>query len=131
MNSNSVGRGMGIFLISTGVGHFLFPRELDGIVPGILPGGPRLWTYLSGVAELLIGIGLLAPLRMKLGEKSIRLLAAYGSLALFLAVYPANIKMAIDWSSREMPTPLIAYGRLPLQLGLFYWSWTLIRKLRK
>jgi len=80
---------------------------------------------------MLIGLGLLAPLSMKLGKVSLRLASAYGSLALFLAVFPANIKMAIDWSSREMPAPLIGYGRLPLQIGLLYWSWSLIKELRK
>jgi uncharacterized membrane protein len=131
MKTNTVGRGLGIFLIITGFGHFLAPSGLDKIVPGFLPGDPRLWTYLSGVAEVLIGIGLLAPLKFRVSNKSLRLLAAYGAFLLFIAVYPANIKMAIDWSSRPMPEPLFAYVRLPLQLGLFYWAWSIIKALRR
>lgn len=131
MKSKTVGRGMGIFLIITGTAHFLFPSALDGLVPEFLPGDRRLWTYLSGVAEILVGASLLAPMNLKLGDKSIRLLAAYGSLALFIAVYPANIKMAIDWSSRPMPDPIFGFGRLPLQFGLLYWSWKLIKELKK
>jgi uncharacterized membrane protein len=131
MKSSKVGRGMGIFLIITGIGHFLFPKGLDAIVPGFLPGDPRNWTYLSGLAEIAIGISLLLPLSLKLGATSIRLLAAYAALALFIAVYPANINMAIDWSSRPMPDPLFAYARLPLQFGLFYWAWSIIKALPK
>lgn len=122
---------MGIFLIVTGLAHFIFPQGLDAIVPGFLPSEPRFWTYLSGIAEIIIGITLFAPLSIKIGAKPLRLLAAFAALALFIAVYPANINMAIDWSSRPMPDPLFAYARLPLQFGLFYWAWAIIKDLRK
>jgi uncharacterized membrane protein len=131
MNSSTVGRGMGIFLIIAGLGHFIYPKGLDAIVPPFLPGDPRTWTYLSGLAELAIGIALLLPLTVKLGKAPLRLWAAYAALALFIAVYPANIYMAIEWSDRAMPDPLFAYARLPLQLGLFYWAWAIIKALRK
>ncbi len=131
MTQTSVGRSLGIFLIIAGIGHFVFPKGLDAIVPEFLPGDPRFWTYLSGPAEIAIGIALLTPLTAKLGATPIRLIAAYAALALFIAVYPANIKMAVDWSSREMPDPLIAYARLPLQFGLFYWAWSVIKAIKK
>ncbi len=127
---NSVGRIMGIFLIAAGIGHFIFPKPLDSIVPSFLPGDPRLYTYLSGVAEIVIGLALLAPLSMKIGSTSLRLVAAYAALALFIAVYPANIKMAIDWSSRPLAEAWMAYARLPLQFGLFYWAWSIIKALK-
>jgi uncharacterized membrane protein len=127
---NSVGRVMGIFLIAAGIGHFIFPKPLDSIVPSFLPGDPRLYTYLSGVAEIVIGLALLAPLSMKIGSTSVRLVAAYAALALFIAVYPANIKMAIDWSSRPLAEAWMAYARLPLQFGLFYWAWSIIKALK-
>ncbi len=131
MTQTSVGRSLGIFLIITGIGHFVFPKGLDAIVPEFLPGDPRFWTYLSGLAEIAIGIALLTPLTAKLGATPIRLIAAYAALALFIAVYPANIKMAVDWSSRPMPDPLFAYARLPLQFGLFYWAWSVINTIKK
>ena len=131
MNNTSVGRSLGIFLIVAGIGHFIFPKGLDAIVPEILPGDPRLWTYLSGIAEIIIGIALLTPLSTKIADTPVRLIAAYAALALFIAVYPANIKMAIDWSSRPMPDPLLAYARLPLQFGLFYWTWSVIKAIKK
>lgn len=130
MNPNTVGRPMGILLIATGIAHFVFPKALDSIVPHFLPGTARTWTYLSGVAELLVAIGLLTPLSLKIGGTSIRLFAAYTALLLFIAVYPANIKMAIDWRHKAMLMQLLAYGRLPFQFGLFYWAWSIIKALK-
>ena len=124
-------RALAAMLLIAGIAHFISPKALDAIVPSFLPGGPRLWTYLSGVAEIAIGLALLAPLSMKIGTISIRLLAAYAALFLFIAVYPANIKMAIDWRDRPMPYPLIAIARLPLQFGLFYWAWSIIKALKR
>ena len=121
-------RNLGIFLTLTGIGHFIIPKPLDLIVPDFLPGDPRFWTYLSGIAELAIGIGLISNSQKIFFGKTVRLWSAIVSLALFITVYTANIKMAIDWSSREMPDPLIAYARLPLQFPLFYWSWRIIKK---
>jgi uncharacterized membrane protein len=124
-------RALAAMLLIAGIAHFIAPKSLDAIVPAFLPGSPRLWTYLSGVAEIAIGLALLAPLSMKIGTISIRLLAAYAALFLFIAVYPANIKMAIDWRDRPMPYPLIAFARLPLQFGLFYWAWSIIKALKR
>ncbi len=124
-------RALAAMLLIAGIAHFIAPKSLDAIVPAFLPGGPRFWTYLSGVAEIAIGLALLAPLSMKIGTISIRLLAAYAALFLFIAVYPANIKMAIDWRDRPMPYPLIAIARLPLQFGLFYWAWSIIKALKR
>jgi len=131
MKLNAVGRPMGLLLIVTGIAHFIFPKPLDSIVPHFLPGSARTWTYLSGVAELAIAVGLLVPLSMKIGGTSVRLIAAYAALFLFIAVYPANIKMAIDWRNRSLPSQLLAYGRLPLQFGLFYWAWGIIKALKR
>jgi len=122
------GRNLVLFLIATGIGHFIIPKPLDLIVPEFLPGDPRFWTYLSGVAEIAIGVALLSDSAKVILGKSIRLWGAISALALFITVYIANIKMAIDWSSREMPDPLIAYARLPLQFPLFYWAWKVIKK---
>lgn len=127
---DKVGRGMAIMLLITGAGHFMVPAPVDALIPTFLPGEPRLWTYLSGLAEITIALALLAPLSKKIAGKSIRLWGAYGALALFLAVYPANINMAIQWSDRDLPEPLFAYARLPLQFGLFYWAWALAKDIK-
>lgn len=124
------GSALGIFLVLTGIGHFIIPKPLDLIVPEFLPGDPRFWTYLSGVAEIAIGTMLISNSERVFLGKSIRLWGAIFALVLFVTVYTANIKMAFDWSSKEMPKPLIAYARLPLQFPLFYWSWKVIKKFK-
>ena len=127
----TTGRGMAIMLILTGIGHFVFPEPLDAIVPPFLPGEPRFWTYLSGVAELVVAGMLLAPITWGFAKQNLRLLGAWSALALFIAVYPANIYMAIDYSDRELSEQIVAYLRLPLQFGLFYWAWAIIKDIKK
>ena len=129
--NEKVGRGMGFMLIGTGLTHFIVPKPFDSIVPPFLPGDPRLWTYLSGLAELVIAALLFSSLDKKFAGKPIRLWGVYAAFALFVAVFPANIYMAIEWSSRNFPAPLFAYLRLPLQLGLFYWAWALAKEINR
>jgi uncharacterized membrane protein len=127
---DTVGRGMAIMLLITGAGHFIVPSPVNDLVPSFLPGDPRVWTYTIGLAEIVVALLLLAPLYKKVAGRAIRLWGAYLALALFIAVYPANINMAIEWSSRDMPEPLLAYARLPLQFGLFYWAWALAKDIK-
>lgn len=131
MADQKLRRIMGYILLGAGVGHFIFPSGLDAIVPSALPGDPRIYTYLSGLAEIAIGLALLSPESAKIFGNSLRLWGAYGALALFIAVYPANINMAIEWSDRPMPEPLIAYLRLPFQFYLFFLAWKLIKSLKQ
>ena len=128
--NQKVGRGMGLMLIGTGLTHFIFPKPFDTIVPPFLPGDPRFWTYLSGLAELVIAALLFVSLDKKFAGKPIRLWGVYAAFALFVAVFPANIYMAMEWSSREFPAPLFAFSRLPIQLGLFYWCWALAKEIK-
>jgi uncharacterized membrane protein len=102
--------GLVILLTSTGVLHFAAPASFDMIVPEQLPGAARTWTHLSGVAELLVAALIAVPRTRRFGG----LLAAL----LFVAVFPANVKMVIDWSDRPVWMRALAYGRLPLQIPL-------------
>jgi uncharacterized membrane protein len=104
-------------LAGAGVTHFVKPSFFDPIVPHALPGPARAWTYVSGVAE----IGVAATV----ANKGTRKYGALAALALFLAVYPANIQMAVDANSTS--AKLISYSRLPLQIPLFVWAWTVSR----
>jgi uncharacterized membrane protein len=92
----------------SGVLHFAKPRPYDRIIPRVLPGNPRAWTYVSGVAELAVAAAIALPRTRRLGG-----LAAAG---LFAAILPANVQMAVDQRSRKGKA--IAYGRLPLQVPL-------------
>ena len=58
-------RGLAAMLISIGVLHFVAPKPFDEIIPEEIPGDPRTLTYASGVAEVAIGAGLLAPATRK------------------------------------------------------------------
>ncbi len=125
---NRAGLPMGAFLLLTGIGHFVFPAPLDEIVPSFIPGDPRFWTYISGVAEIAIGLGLIAPATIKVLSKSLNYWSAVAAFWLYVLVYPANINMAIMWWDRPMPQPVYALARLPLQLLLFMWAWKLMKK---
>ena len=131
MDNRKLGRLMGHLLIYAGMGHFIFPSGLDSIVPAALPGDPRIYTYLSGIAEIAFVVALLTPLNKYLLGKPVKLWGAYGAFALFLAVYPANINMAIQWSDRPMPEPLFAYARPPFQFYFLYAAWQLAKAIKR
>ena len=103
-----------------GMLHFLFPRGYARIVPKQLP-SPKALVYLSGVAEIAGGVGLLVP--------PVSRAAAWGLIALFVAVFPANVYMAVNrigFSSKPPPTWTL-WARLPLQIPLIYWAWLYTR----
>jgi uncharacterized membrane protein len=101
-------------LAVAGTSHFVVPRLYDMIVPPQLPGSPRAWTLVSGAAELACAAAVAHPRTRRLG--------ATAAAVLFVAVFPANVYMAIDWRARPLPERLVAYGRLPLQIPLVIWA---------
>ena len=116
---------MGLLYVTTGVGHFLVPEALERIVPPQLP-EPTALVYLSGVAEIALGIGVLF-------ERT-RRASAWGIIALLLAVFPANVYMAVDGMATEMvpdrfddAAQVAAWLRLPLQAVLIGWAWLYTR----
>lgn len=104
-------RGTTAFLAAllggAGALHLVRPEHFDRIVPPALPGAARGYTYASGVAELGIA-GLLAVPRT-------RRIGGAAAVALFVAVFPANVQMAHDWRRARPRKRAIALGRLPLQ----------------
>ena len=106
---------MGIFYISIGISHFTSPIWYVQIVPPYLPYKLEL-VYISGLFEILFG-GMLF-------FRKTRFLAGWGLILLLIAVYPANIYLAQTNGAAMNTTPLIAWGRLPVQfifVGLAYW----------
>ena len=101
-------------LATAGVAHFANPRQFDALVPSALPGSPRTWTYASGAVELALAAGVALP--------RTRRTAALATAAFFVGVFPANVKMAVDWRHRPTPQKAAALGRLPLQLPLVLWA---------
>jgi uncharacterized membrane protein len=106
--------GLAALLTTTGALHFLAPKPFDSIVPRALPGSPRTWTYLSGAAELAVAAAVAHPRTRRLG--------GVAAAALFAAVFPANVKMAVDWRHARPSRRAIAFGRLPLQVPLVLWA---------
>ena len=98
---------MALAMIGVGINHFVSPDFFVRIVPRFLP-APLLLVQISGFFEVLGGVGLLIP--------RVRRAAGLGLVALYVAVFPANINMTIHAS--EFPTvPVWAlWARLPFQI---------------
>ena len=107
---------LALFFVFAGVTHFTRPEFFTAIVPPALP-APLALVYVSGVFEILGGLGVLWP--------ATRAAAGVGLVALLVAVYPANLYMA--WAPERFVaqgTPLWAlYARLPLQFVFIAWAW--------
>jgi len=111
---------LSLFMIFAGVMHFVRPRPFVRIVPAYLP-YPLLLVYLSGAAELLFGAGLLFPATQRW--------SAWGLVALYIAVFPANLNMAMNGIGldRVPPAAWMLWLRLPLQLVLIGWAYWMTR----
>ncbi|MGB9986722.1 DoxX family protein [Salarchaeum japonicum] len=112
---------MSAFYVVAGVAHFLWPRGFERAVPPSLP-RPRLLVYVSGVAEVVLGLGVLV--------RRTRRVSAWGLIALLVAVFPANVHMARSDVFRDaVPerfswvVDVVAWARLPLQGVLVLWAW--------
>ncbi len=104
-------------LVLVGVIHFANPAPFVRMMPSIFP-APLVWVYLSGAAEVGLGVMLLWD--------HTRRLAAFGAIALFVAVFPANVNMAVNdiQLDPENPAPgWVLWARLPLQAVLIAWAW--------
>ncbi len=102
--------------ILAGWNHFRNPSFYVAMIPPWLP-RPELLNAISGVAEMAGGLGILyVPLRRA---------AAWGLIALLIAVFPANIHMAMNDVAGKGIAPWILWARLPLQLVFIAWIyWT-------
>jgi uncharacterized membrane protein len=111
---------LGLLFLAAGSLHFVMPQFYVRIVPPYLPAHLQL-VYISGFFEMLGGVGLLVPAE-PLGFPA-RKVAAWGLVALLIAVMPANIYMVTD-HEKFATIPLWAlWLRLPLQLPLMWWAW--------
>ena len=109
-------------MVVIGALHFLDEEFFVRIVPKALP-YPRVLVGISGVCEIGLGIALLIPKTRKL--------AGYGLIALYLAVFPANINMVVH-PELGGDVPLWAlWVRLPLQFVLIAWAWWASRALSR
>ena len=108
---------MGTFYIGAGANHFLAPDFYLPMMPPYLPLHLEL-VYLSGLAEMALGAAVLVP--------RLRPRAAWGLILLLIAIFPANIHIALH----NVPLGGAAEGagiwnwvRLPFQLLFILWAW--------
>jgi uncharacterized membrane protein len=111
---------LAVMMVSVGAYHFIAPQPFVKIVPAFLP-EPLLLVYISGVFEILGGIGLLIP--------KVSRAAAWGLVALYIAVFPANINMAVN----QLPLgdtyyPIGNWVRLPFQILFIVWAYYLSKR---
>ena len=108
---------MTAFYVVAGANHFRAPDFYLPMMPASLP-WPLGLIYVSGIAEMVLGVGLLAP--------ALRRTAAWGLIALLIAVFPANLHVAlhnIPIGGRSEGLGVWNWIRLPLQGVLIAWAW--------
>jgi len=113
-------RALGNFFVLAGVNHFVMPRAYEQIVPPPLRGRARLVVQLSGVAEIAGGLCVFLP--------ATRRPAGLALLALLVAVFPANVYMALAPERFARIPRWALYARLPLQPLMMLWAWKATRR---
>ncbi|GAB2606716.1 DoxX family protein [Spirosoma areae] len=101
-----------LLYIAAGLNHFINPKVYVAIMPPYVP-AHTLVVALSGVAEVMLGFGLLFP--------ATRSLSAWGLVFLLIVIFPANVYMAMSNRFRKFPAWL-RWARLPLQGVLIWWA---------
>jgi uncharacterized membrane protein len=107
---------LAVFFVLAGTNHFLHPAPYLTMMPSWLP-NPRLLIQISGVGEVLGGLGVLFPFS--------RRLAGWGLIALLVAIFPANLNVALHgWPGVEIAA-WVLWVRLPFQAVFVAWVyWT-------
>src|SRR5690348_3810630 len=104
----------GPVFIGAGILHFVIPKAYESIMPDYVPAHREL-VYASGVAEAAGGAALLSK------NPTVRKYGAWWLVATLVAVFPANLHMALNPDRyKNIPQPAL-WARLPLQLGFIRW----------
>jgi uncharacterized membrane protein len=113
-------RGLAAFFVIAGALHFIRPREYRAIVPPYVP-RRRAAVTISGGAEILGGLSALLP--------SLRPFTRWWLIALLVAVFPANVHMALhpDRIRGLSIPPALLWARLPVQAVFVAWVWRATR----
>ncbi|HYN99589.1 MAG TPA: DoxX family protein [Actinomycetota bacterium] len=114
--------GLALLMGGSGTIHLTKPELYTPIVPRIL-GHAEFFVFWSGILQILAGLLMLVPRTRRWG--------AVLTMAILVAVFPANIQMALDgprpgggWFAGSS---LMLWLRLPVQPLLVYWAWTFVR----
>ncbi|MBC2845965.1 DoxX family protein [Winogradskyella flava] len=106
---------MAAIYIVAGIMHFIIPKVYMRVMPRYLP-NHKFWVYVSGIAEILLGMGLCFP-----GLKNISIYLIIVMLAVFL--FTIHIYMLSSKKASAGIPKWILILRIPLQFGLMYWAW--------
>ncbi|MDH3206545.1 MAG: DoxX family protein [Gemmatimonadota bacterium] len=105
---------LSLFFVVGGANHFLNPDFYVGMMPPYLPAHSAL-VSVSGVFEIVGGLAVLAP--------GVRSLAGWGLIALLVAVFPANLYMALNPDLFPITSAVALYVRLPFQVLFIAWAY--------
>jgi len=108
---------MAAFYVFAGVMHFVRPEFYRPLMPPYLPWHGFL-IFLSGVAEVVLGAAVLVP--------SLRTIAAWGIILLLIAIFPANLHVAlynVPLAGNAEGAGIWNWVRLPFQGVLILWAW--------
>ena len=108
---------MAVMYAYAGFNHLMNPSFYVAIMPPGLP-NPEWLNLISGLAEIVLGVFLLEP--------RLRAFAAWGIIALLIAVFPANLYVALENVGIDGPgtgDPVFNYVRLPFQALFVLWAW--------
>ena len=108
---------MAVFYVFGGFNHLMNPEFYVAIIPPGLP-NPEWLNVLAGLAEIVLGVYVLAP--------RARVFAAWGIIALLIAIFPANVYVAMENFGSGGPgtgNAVFNYIRLPFQALFIAWAW--------
>ena len=105
--------------MAAGISHFRFTSAYLRIMPPLLP-QPKWLVHISGVIEVVLGLLLQVPAWTRL--------AAWGLIALLIAVFPANVFMTMHLERFPRLPVWLLWARLPLQGVLIAWAWRYARR---
>ena len=108
---------LALFLVFGGFNHLMNPGFYVAIMPPELP-NPEWLNVLSGLAEIVLGVFVLEP--------RVRVICAWGIIALLIAIFPANMYAATNAIGPDGPgtaNATAAYVRLPFQALFILWAW--------
>ena len=110
--------GLAALLGTSGAIHLVRPRVFRGLVPRVL-GDPGPWVLGSGVVELGCAAALVVPRTRQAG--------GLASVVLLVGVFPGNVTMAVRSPRRLTTRTAVAWARLPVQVPLVAWAWSVYR----
>ncbi|MGS2737840.1 DoxX family protein [Sinomicrobium sp. M5D2P17] len=109
---------MAALYILAGINHFARPKMYMRIMPAYIP-AHRTMVNLSGVAEILLGLGLCFP--------ETKDYAVYGIIIMLVVFLPIHFHMlSSPKAGMGLPRWLLVW-RIPLQFVLIWWAWTYLK----